>query len=108
MKGINMANEQITREEVEHVASLAKLALTDAEADMFTDHLGKIFDIVTTLAEVDTENVKPTYSVTEMQTVLRDDVAVNAQQSQLLLNNAPEHQDTLIKVPAILDGGAEG
>ena len=46
MKGINMANEQITREEVEHVASLAKLALTDAEADMFTDHLGKIFDIV--------------------------------------------------------------
>ena len=54
-----MANEQITREEVEHVASLAKLALTDAEADMFTDHLGKIFDIVTTLAEVDTENVKP-------------------------------------------------
>jgi len=52
--------------------------------------------------------IQVTYSVTEMQTVLRDDVAVNAQQSQSLLNNAPEHQDTLIKVPAILDGGAEG
>ena len=38
MKGINMANEQITREEVEHVASLAKLALTDAQADMFTEN----------------------------------------------------------------------
>lgn len=107
MKGINMANEQITREEVEHVASLAKLALTDTAAEMFTDHLGKIFDVVTALAEVDTEKVKPTYSVTEMHTVLRDDVANNAHQSQELLHNAPEHQDTLIKVPAILDGGAK-
>ena len=43
-----MANEQITREEVEHVANLAKLTLTDAEADMFTDHLEKIFEVVTT------------------------------------------------------------
>ncbi|OJF03523.1 asparaginyl/glutamyl-tRNA amidotransferase subunit C [Weissella confusa] len=103
-----MANEQITREEVEHVANLAKLTLTDAEVDMFTDHLEKIFEVVTTLAEVDTEGVKPTYSVTEMHTVLRDDVAVNAHQSAELLANAPEHTDTLIKVPAILDEGAEG
>ena len=94
---MHMANEQITREEVEHVANLAKLTLTDAEADMFTDHLEKIF-----------EGVAPTYSVTEMRTVLREDVAVNAHQSAELLANAPEHTDTLIKVPAILDEGAEG
>jgi aspartyl-tRNA(Asn)/glutamyl-tRNA(Gln) amidotransferase subunit C len=103
-----MANEKITREEVTHVAELAKLALTEADATKFTDHLEKIFEVVDTLAEVDTTDVVPTYSVTDMDTVLREDVAVRANQTEALLANAPEHQDTLIKVPAILDEGAEG
>jgi aspartyl-tRNA(Asn)/glutamyl-tRNA(Gln) amidotransferase subunit C len=103
-----MANEKITQAEVTHVAELAKLALTDADAAMFTSHLEKIFEVVDTLAEVDTTDVQPTYSVTEMDTVLREDVAMPAHQTEALLANAPEHKDTLIKVPAILDEGAEG
>ena len=102
-----MAENKITREEVLHVAGLAKLALTDSDADMFTNHLEKILDVVDTLAEVDTTGVKPTYSVTDMDTVLREDVAVRSGQSGDLLEAAPEAQDTLIKVPAILDEGAE-
>ncbi|MDR3240900.1 MAG: Asp-tRNA(Asn)/Glu-tRNA(Gln) amidotransferase subunit GatC [Lactobacillaceae bacterium] len=100
-----MANSKITQEEVLHVAGLAKLALTADEASTFTGQLEKIFDLVDTLAEVDTEGVEPTYSVTDLKTALREDVAVNANQMQELLHNAPEHQETLIKVPAILDEG---
>lgn len=103
-----MEEEMITREEVMHVAGLAKLALTDNDAAMFTDHLEKIFEMVNMLGEVDTSSVEPTFSVTDMDTVLRDDVAIQANQAAELLANAPEHTDNLIKVPAILDEGGEG
>lgn len=103
-----MAEEKITRAEVLHVAELAKLSLMDNEADMFTDQFEKIFDLVNMLAEVDTEGVEPTYSVTDMDTVLRADEAVQANQGGTLLANAPERAEDLIKVPAILDDGGEG
>ncbi|MDR3190195.1 MAG: Asp-tRNA(Asn)/Glu-tRNA(Gln) amidotransferase subunit GatC [Lactobacillaceae bacterium] len=98
-----MANQELESQEVLHVAELAKLALSPQETEKFTTQLGKIFHLVDLLAEVDTDGVKPTYSVTEMRTVLREDVAVNAQQADALLANAPEHEGTSIKVPSILD-----
>ncbi|WP_371190482.1 Asp-tRNA(Asn)/Glu-tRNA(Gln) amidotransferase subunit GatC [Weissella viridescens] len=102
-----MAVEKLNRQAVENVAGLAKLTLDDAQADMMTEQLDKIFDLVTTLAEVDTTNVEPTYSPIETQTVLREDVAVNANQTKALLANAPESEGNLIKVPTIIDEGAE-
>lgn len=102
-----MAVEKLNRQAVENVAGLAKLTLDDAQADMMTEQLDKIFDLVTTLAEVDTTNVEPTYSPIETQTVLREDVAVNAKQTKALLANAPESEGNLIKVPTIIDEGAE-
>lgn len=102
-----MAVEKLNRQAVENVAGLAKLTLDDAQADMMTEQLDKIFDLVTTLAEVDTTNVEPTYSPIETQTVLREDVAVNANQTKALLANAPESEGDLIKVPTIIDEGAE-
>nr|WP_072152647.1 Asp-tRNA(Asn)/Glu-tRNA(Gln) amidotransferase subunit GatC [Weissella viridescens] len=102
-----MAVEKLNRQAVENVAGLAKLTLDDAQADMMTEQLDKIFDLVTTLAEVDTTNVEPTYSPIETQTVLREDVAVNANQTKTLLANAPESEGNLIKVPTIIDEGAE-
>ncbi|MBM7617150.1 aspartyl-tRNA(Asn)/glutamyl-tRNA(Gln) amidotransferase subunit C [Weissella uvarum] len=101
-----MAIEKLNRDAVENVASLAKLELSDAEADMMTDQLDKIFDLVKMLGEVDTEGVEPTYTPVQTQTVLRDDVAVNAHESDALLANAPESEANLIKVPTILDEGA--
>ncbi|KRN75506.1 hypothetical protein IV73_GL000676 [Weissella kandleri] len=102
-----MATDKITPEEVEHVASLAKLALTEADKEAFTRQLDKIFGLVDTLDEVDTTNVKPTYTVTDLTTALRDDVAVPANETQKLLANAPETQENLIKVPAILNAEEE-
>lgn len=103
----HMAETTITRDEVAHVAGLAKLAFNDAELDQFTTQLSDILNIFDTLREVDTDNVDPTYSVTETVNHLRDDVADNWGQKQELLDNAPLAAAGLIKVPAILDGEGE-
>lgn len=102
-----MAVEKLNRQAVENVAGLAKVSLDDNQAEMMTEQLDKIFDLVTSLAEVDTDEVEPTYSPTQNQTVLREDVAVNANQTKQLLDNAPEIEANLIKVPTIIDEGAE-
>ena len=104
---IFMAETTITRDEVAHVAGLAKLAFNDADLDQFTTQLGDILNIFETLSEVNTDDVIPTYSVTENVNHLREDVANNWNQKQELLNNAPLEAADLIKVPAILNGEGE-
>ncbi|MDR0899263.1 MAG: Asp-tRNA(Asn)/Glu-tRNA(Gln) amidotransferase subunit GatC [Lactobacillaceae bacterium] len=97
--------ETLSKQEAKHVAELAKIRFTDAELDVIVGQLGNILTLVDTLNEVDTTDVVPTYSVTENVNMFRDDVADNWNQKTDLLNNAPQQQDDMIKVPAILDGG---
>lgn len=97
-----MAN-RINREQVQHVASLAKLEFTDAQLDAFTPQLDDIIGLFETLSEVDTDGVEATSSVTDQLNVMREDVADNCGQSQSLLKNAPEAARGFIKVPAIID-----
>lgn len=103
MKVVNMA-ETISRNDVAHVASLAKLAFDEAKLDQFTDQLTDILTLFETLSEVDTSAVEPTYSVTPNVNHLREDIADNWHQKQELLANAPEEAADLIKVPAIIKG----
>lgn len=102
-----MSDTTISKEEVAHVASLAKLAFNDDELVQFTTQLGDILNIFNTLAEVNTDDVQPTYSVTKNVNHLRNDIANNWEQKQELLSNAPLASAGLIKVPAILDGEGE-
>ncbi|QIL50980.1 Asp-tRNA(Asn)/Glu-tRNA(Gln) amidotransferase subunit GatC [Weissella coleopterorum] len=102
-----MTSNNITPAEVEHVANLAKLTLTESEKMAFTNQLDKIFEVVDTLSEVDTDGIEPTYSMTDGANKLRSDEAINANQRTELLKNAPETQETLIKVPAILTAGED-
>lgn len=69
--GVRMA---LTRAQVQHIATLARLALTDAEVDKFTKQLTDILGYVAQLNEVDTEGVLPTSQVTGLKNVMRDDV----------------------------------
>lgn len=101
-----MSEQVLSANEVLNVASLSKLELTDAETEIMTDHLEKIFDVVTMLDAVDTTDVKPTFSPMDLQMSLRADEGVNAGQAEALLENAPERKGDYIKVPAILEGGA--
>ena len=100
----------LDREQVQHVAELAKLSFTDAELDHFVPQLEEIIDLFNQLAEVDTEQVKPMTTATDEVNVLREDEAVKSSEAmrQALLANAPETEDGLIKVPAILDESEDG
>jgi len=97
-----MAN-RINREQVQHVAGLAKLEFTDAELDAFTPQLDDIIGMFETLSEVDTDGVDVTSNVSDQINVMREDVADNWGQSEDLLHNAPDAARGFIKVPAIID-----
>lgn len=102
--------EQLDRQQVEHVADLAKLAFTDAELDKVTPQLEEMIDLFKELEEVDTTGVEPMSTPTTEVNVMREDVAVKSsdQERQALLDNAPETANGLIKVPAIIDESEDG
>lgn len=93
---------RISNEQVKHVANLARLAITEEEAEKFTKQLDAIITFAEQLNELDTENVEPTYHVLDMKNVLREDVPQKGLPREEVLKNAPEHQDGQIKVPSIL------
>jgi aspartyl-tRNA(Asn)/glutamyl-tRNA(Gln) amidotransferase subunit C len=97
-----MKMSRISNEQVKHVANLARLAITEAEADKFTKQLDAIITFAEQLNELDTENVEPTYHVLDMKNVMREDIPQKGLPREEVLKNAPEHQDGQIKVPSIL------
>jgi aspartyl-tRNA(Asn)/glutamyl-tRNA(Gln) amidotransferase subunit C len=97
----------ITKNDVAHVATLAKLKLDDAQLEKFTNQFEDIIDLVEQLNEVDTTNVEPTFNVTDQLNRMREDQAVRSGDKEALLNNAPDTEDGFIRVPAILDESEE-
>jgi aspartyl-tRNA(Asn)/glutamyl-tRNA(Gln) amidotransferase subunit C len=98
---------RISIEQVKHVAHLARLAITDEEAEMFTKQLDAIITFAEQLNELDTENVPPTSHVLDMKNVMREDVPTPGIPREEVLKNAPDHQDGQFRVPAITDEEAE-
>jgi len=94
---------RISTDQVKHVAHLARLAITEEEANRFTQQLDKIITFAEQLNEVDTENVEPTSHVLEIKNVMREDVAKPGLPNEEVLKNAPDHQDGQIKVPPIIE-----
>ncbi|MED3662484.1 Asp-tRNA(Asn)/Glu-tRNA(Gln) amidotransferase subunit GatC [Ureibacillus sp. FSL K6-8385] len=94
---------KLTKEEVKHVAHLARLALTDEEVEKFTEQLGAITEYVQTLNELDTTNVEPTSHVLPIVNVMREDVAEKGLDLEKVLLNVKEHENGLVKVPPILE-----
>jgi aspartyl-tRNA(Asn)/glutamyl-tRNA(Gln) amidotransferase subunit C len=93
---------RISNEQVKHVANLARLAITEDEAERFTKQLDAIITFAEQLNELDTTNVEPTYHVLDMKNVFREDIKEKGLPREDVLKNAPEHQDGQIKVPAII------
>ena len=94
---------KLTKEEVKHVAELARLAITEEEAEKFTEQLGQITEYVQTLNELDTTNVEPTTHVLPLVNVMREDVAEKGLELDKVLLNVKEHENGLVKVPPILE-----
>lgn len=93
---------QITRDQVLHLAQLSNIQLDDAEVDAMATDLGNIVDYITQLEELNTDGVEPTYQVTGLQNVWREDEAVSGLSREQLLAIAPEVVDGSIKVPKVL------
>jgi aspartyl-tRNA(Asn)/glutamyl-tRNA(Gln) amidotransferase subunit C len=93
----------ITREDVEHVAELARLDLTPAEKEQFIAQLNSILTYVEKLNEVDTADVEPTSHVIPMSNVLRDDAVRPSLDRGKVLHNAPEESRFFFKVPRIIE-----
>ena len=91
----------ITIKDVEHVAKLARLELTEEEKELYTKQLGDVLKYVDQMNEVDTSNVKPMTQVIDFYNVMREDKIVQEISKEDLMANAPEEEDGFFKVPKI-------
>jgi aspartyl-tRNA(Asn)/glutamyl-tRNA(Gln) amidotransferase subunit C len=94
---------RISVDQVKHVANLARLAVTDDEAELFTKQLDAIITYAEQLDELDTTNVKPTSHVVDMKYVMREDKPAKGLPIEDVVKNAPDHKDGYIRVPTILE-----
>jgi aspartyl-tRNA(Asn)/glutamyl-tRNA(Gln) amidotransferase subunit C len=90
----------IEREQVEHVARLARLKLDDSEVEQMQRDLASILDHVDRLAEVRIEGVEPTAHVVPLENVLRDDTPRPSLDRETSLSQAPDPADGAFRVPS--------
>jgi len=94
---------QISREDVQHLAQLSSLQLADDEIDGLQADISNILGYVDQLAKLNTDGVEPTYQVTDLDNVWRDDVIDDyGIDRDELLALAPESHNNQIKVPKVL------
>ncbi|MFI5262564.1 MAG: Asp-tRNA(Asn)/Glu-tRNA(Gln) amidotransferase subunit GatC [Candidatus Limnocylindrales bacterium] len=92
----------LSREEVAHIAHLARLGLTDAELTRLMGQLDHILEQYAVLAALDTEAIAPTAQTIELENILRDDVPQPGLPVEVALAGAPERIGDHLVVPAIL------
>lgn len=93
----------LTIAEVEHIAELARLALTEEEKNLFRGQLSAILDYAAILQRVDTSAIPPTATVLPLRNVMRDDEPRPSLPIEDVLANAPDAADGCFRVTAILD-----
>jgi aspartyl-tRNA(Asn)/glutamyl-tRNA(Gln) amidotransferase subunit C len=95
----------ISREDVEHVARLARLGLTDDEIDRMQNQLSHILETIAQLSEVDTSQVGPTAQVIALENVMREDEVRPPMARDAALANAPLREGPMLRVPVVLEEG---
>ena len=94
---------KLSREEVEHIADLARLALSDEEVARYQEQLSAILEHFEHLQELETKDIPPTATVLPLRSVMRADEARSPLERERVLENAPEAKDGCFKVPAVLE-----
>jgi aspartyl-tRNA(Asn)/glutamyl-tRNA(Gln) amidotransferase subunit C len=95
----------ITRDDVEQVAALARLGLSEAEKERMVSQLGIILENMAILQEVDVSEVSASASVLAVRNVLAADQARPSDATAALLANAPAAEENYLRVPAVLEEG---
>ena len=93
----------ITRQDVEHVARLARLQLTDPELERMAEQLGAILAHIDTLAALGTEGVEPTSHAVPLVDVMREDEARPCLSQEDMLANVPDRMGAFARVPRIIE-----
>ena len=93
----------LSLKEVEHIAKLARLELTDKQKVLYREQLEAILDHVAKLQELDTQDVPPTASVSVGQMPLRADESRPGLSTNALLENAPKQDDGQFQIPPVFE-----
>lgn len=94
---------KLSREQVLHIALLARLGLTEAEVSKFSEQLSNILENFEALQQVDTSNVPPTSHPITLQNVMKSDEATDSLPQGQILANAPRKEDNFFRVRAVLE-----
>ena len=94
---------KVTKEDLQNVAVLSRLAIPADQEDKYIDQMDKILTYMENLSELDTENVKPTTYALPMQNVFRKDEVKESLDREAALANAPLKEDGYFKVPKVLE-----
>jgi aspartyl-tRNA(Asn)/glutamyl-tRNA(Gln) amidotransferase subunit C len=97
----------LTRAEVEHVAALARLGLSDVEMTRLQDQLSSILEHIAAIDQLDTDAIPPTAQVIALTNVMRPDVVSDSLPREAILDNAPRQAEGFFEVHAILGGPLE-
>lgn len=93
----------LTREEVDHIADLARLDLTEAEKARFREQLSDILDYAARLQSLDTDHIPPTSTVLAHRSPLRKDIPLPGLSIDEALSNAPQAEQKQFRVPPVLE-----
>lgn len=93
----------ISRNDIDHVARLARLALNDDEKNLFTTQMEAMLSYVETLNELNTDGVTPTSHAVPLSNAFRPDTATPSLGIDLAFSNAPERSDSYFQVPPVIE-----
>lgn len=93
----------ITKDDVQYVASLARLQFTNTETDLFTEQLGRILEYFEKLKDINTDGVSPSTHVVNLENAFREDDVKRSLPVEKVLENAPEQEQSYFKVPKIIE-----
>ena len=99
---------RIRRADVKRVAMLARLSISDEEADRLVHEFDSFLGYIETIQELDTRGVVPTAHPISLATPTREDFAAKAMDPELALANAPESAGSAFRVPRVLESEADG
>ena len=97
----------LSREDVQHVASLARLGLSDEEIETMREQLSSILGHIEVMNQLDTEAIPPTAQVIELRNVLREDSVRESLPQEVLMKMAPDSRHGFIAVSEVLGGNGE-
>jgi aspartyl-tRNA(Asn)/glutamyl-tRNA(Gln) amidotransferase subunit C len=92
----------IDKKAIEHIAKLARLHISETEAQEFSGQLSKVFDYFEQISKVNTQGVEPLVTPSEVEVFWREDICKKELSAEELVSNAPDKVGNLFKVPPVV------